>query len=146
MRLTAKFNRPLLFATFLWLGSGSLRVHACQYCEMASDPSLQVVLPAQDAASTVTGAPSTDAPLPLTVPPATKVATSINDLPAGNPRTTRLPARRPSLPLINTSLSMTAKRAPAPPPSTHLADVGLLGVAVAGSVFCWRTRRTKTLR
>lgn len=56
------------------------------------------------------------------------IVTNVAGLPAR-------PVRRPAPP--------AALRAPAPSSAlqTHVLDGGLIGLAVAGGIFCWRTRR-----
>lgn len=63
---------------------------------------------------------------PVQAPPLA-IVTSAAELPAR-------PARRPAVAAM-----------PPPPASsllqTHVLDGGLIGIAVAGGIFCWRTRR-----
>ncbi len=137
-----KIRRSILTVALLGVSTlvGVNAARACKYCwaaEAAAGDMSQQALLAQDQANTAPGAfpldgaisqfKPTAAPTALaTPPPAGSIATNAADL---------RPAKAP------VALKATASVATRPAASGHFADAGLLGLATAGGVFCWRTRR-----
>ena len=149
LSIPVKFGLPLPILVLLLVGFGTARLAACRYCEMASDPSLQVTFSASDAASVPVAGPSTEATLPLAQFSSTPAATgnvaaeapaAITPL-ASKQITWRIPAALLQAQLPPRVAPVATKTALNAPPGTRWADVGLLGVATAGGIFCWRTRR-----
>ena len=125
---------------------GASAANACKYCwaaEAAAGDLSQQALLQQDQVNASAGAFPLDntisqfkpaaAPAALaTPPPAGSIATTAADL---RPAKIGAPVQAPVV-------SAIAPVAAAPiPKSGHYADAGLLGLAAAGGVFCWRTRR-----
>lgn len=156
MHPAARSLLPVLFAALLFQGFTASRVTACQYCEMASDPSQNVYLPPTDPSPAPVAGTQLTAQPPSTPPvlsAASNVATRLSDLPAGTPLAAKRAARRLPPTASTTALPprpLTPVAAPATvanlastrrPTGTRWADMGLLGIVAAGGVFCWRTRR-----
>lgn len=160
LHILVKNGISLLAASLLFSGLGATGGWACQYCEMAADPSQQVVFPTADpspapvAGAVTGGTPSAVQPPSLLTPAltaASHVTTRLGDLPAAASRVAKLAALR----LPTTALPASPRPAVQPmaakssvsaptdhhPPAVRWADLGLLGVAATGGVFCWRTRR-----
>ena len=145
--------RGLLLALVLMGAKPSGR--ACQYCRMAAtDPEA-----ARMAAQIHGGGFPLDATInqfagiapaaTLTAPPAPdSVATSAADLPVPAARRSLPPP--PTLPVLKAPMlrapvAVSTREAKTPPP-IRWSDAGLLGLAAAGGLFCWRTRRVAAAR
>ncbi len=121
---------------------------------MASDPSMNTYLPPTDPAA----APGSTAQVfarsqtaPSALSPTSNVVTQASELPKPTPLAARsfLPPSAlgnspPRLPVVGSTDfkdPATSRRRP----GTHWADMGLLGMAAVGGLFCWRTRRESPL-
>lgn len=132
MRVRIEAALPCL-AVFAAVVASVAPAAACPYCRMGADPQtcLDFVKTDRSGALRLDAAidkfqPALPQAAPLTI------VTNASELPARA-------ARRPAVP--------AAVPAAVPPPApasslqTHVVDGGLIGLAVAGGIFCWRTRR-----
>ncbi len=156
-----RMNTRRLSQTVALLGLSTLlgasAARACKYCwaaeQAGADYAQQTMLPSgqpdtQSGAFPLDGTISqfkpAAAPTALaTPPPAGSVVTDAAGL--------RVAVKAPAAPApapVQVAIAkpspvpvQTVAAAPVPPKSGHYADAGLLGLAAAGGVFCWRTRR-----
>ena len=135
-----------LLAVFSLVGAHS--AHACKYCwsgenAEAADYARQA-MQAPSAPSQTAGAFPLDATISQFQPVApTAASTPVTN--AADLRAARVAATN-TTPAPVFAPKVTAEFAPRRS-APHYADAGLLGLAAAGGVFCWRTRRqTGTVR
>lgn len=148
--------RPLLsylLVACVWLAGAGL-VEACQYCEAAAYP--REPLTGRNPATTYGDFPldraiGQIAPADPTAPPP---GSAITNTPAGKARAAAILAAAGGAPVAHATKAggfdgatvVASAAAPVVPRTaarlpSRVADVGLLGLAAAGGVFCWRTRR-----